>query len=418
LTTVVVAGCKSGPEDFLNRGRKLAEKKEYSRALLEFRNAARVQPKSAEPYYQAALAHLALGNYPSAYQTLIRATEIDPRHAAAQLKLAELIGSSVQSTRDSRALQEAEQRVTSALAIVPGNADALGALGLTEYLLGKPDDAVRHLEAALEKLPQQLQAARSLALIKMNQKDFASAEQVLRKATAASPKSPEAQVALARFFGLSGRVTDAETAYRAALRIDPKYGPALYDLAQLQLGGGHKEDAEKTLAALSALPDRQYRPLHAIFLFEQGKQDEALREFEAQAKADPNDREAFRRLTSAYFFSKRFPDAEKTVNAALKKNSKNTEALIARSRLYIITARFSEAERDLNQILKVQPDSAISHYLLSRVHQAKGEQLQRRDQLGEALRLDRTTWWLFQQHYPARRHHWTRFNPVRFWWCC
>jgi Tfp pilus assembly protein PilF len=387
---IVLAGCGGGSPEarYLSRGQQFVAKKDYARALLEFKNASRVQPKSAEPFYQAALAYLAMGDYRTAYMSLIHATELDPKHAAAQTKLAEVIGSSVASTRDPLALEEAEQRVQSALAIVPGNADALGALGLTEYLLGKPDDAAKHLEAALEKFPQHLESARTLAVIKLNQKDFAGAEAVLQKVVQQSPKSAEAEVALARFYLLTGRVADAEAAYRGALAIDSKYGPALLDLARIQLNTGHKVEAEVLLVTLSTLPDKQYRPLHAIYLFEQGKQDDAIKEFEQQFKANPNDRDAFERLASAYFFTKRFPETENLVNAALKKNPKNSDALLERSRLYIITAKFAEAKADLNNVLKFQPDSATAHYLLSKVFQSQGDQRGRRSQLDEALRLN------------------------------
>lgn len=390
LLASLVAGCRSASSEgqFLSRGKQLIDKKEYARAILEFRNASRLQPKSAEPYYQAALAYLGMGDYQTAYLSLIRATELDPKHQGAQQKLAEIIGSNAAGTRDANVLKSVEQRVQSALAILPDNADVLGALGVTEYLLGRPDDATKHLQAALQKFPKHLQSAKALATIKLNQNDLAGAEEVLRKVAQEPPQSAEAQVALGRFYEMNRRGSDAEAAYRRAVSINPGYGPALRDLAQLQLRSGQKADAEKTLVALSALPDKQYRPVHAIFLFEQGRQDEAIHEFERQVRDDKEDREALSRLISAYFFTKRFPEAENTINAALKKNPKNSAALIQRCQLYVITSKFAEAQVDLNQVLKLQPDLPAAHYLLSKVYQARGQRPLRRDQLAETLRLE------------------------------
>src|SRR5713226_3450807 len=234
LATLTLVSCKPGssPERYLDRGKKLIEKKQYDRAILELRNASRLNPKSAEPYYQAGLAYLALGDYRMGYQSLLRATERDPKHAGAQTKLAEIIGSSVMNTRDPQALKEAEQRVQSALAIVPDSGEALNALGVTEYMLGKSEDAIKHLESALEKLPQNLQASRSLAMIKVRQKDFTGAEQVLKKSVADSPKSAEAQLALAQFFVFAQRPADAEAAYHQASNIDSKNAVALLGLAR------------------------------------------------------------------------------------------------------------------------------------------------------------------------------------------
>src|SRR5262249_9716124 len=151
------------------------------RAILEFQNALRLQPKNAEPYYELGLASLAQGNYRGAYQNLLAATELDPGNVKAQRKLAEVIGLSVGEARDTRQLQAAEKRVEGILAIIPDSGEALGSLGTTEYLLGQPEAALKHLEAALEKVPHNVQAARSIAMIKIQQKDFAGAEQVLRK---------------------------------------------------------------------------------------------------------------------------------------------------------------------------------------------------------------------------------------------
>jgi tetratricopeptide (TPR) repeat protein len=385
--SVILSNCRAGssPEQYLSRAKKLIDQKQYDRALLELKNAARANPKNAEPYYQAGLAYLALGDYRMAYQSLLRATDLDPKHVGAQTKLAEIIGSSVANTRDPQALKEAEQRVQSVLAIVPNSGEALGALGLTEYLLGKPEDATKHLEIALEKVPQNLQASRSLAMIKIRQKDFTGAEQILKKAAADSPKSASAQLALAEFFIVAQRPTDADAAYHQALNIDPNDGPALLGLARLQFSLGKKDEAEKTLIALSALPDREYKPLHAIYLFDQGRQDEAIKEFERQAAQDSKDRLAFTRLVSAYFVVKRFPEAERAVNIALKRNPKDVTALLEQSKLYLITAKFSEAETDLNQVLKSDPNSATAYYLLSKVYMARGQQLPARQQLGKAL---------------------------------
>src|SRR5215469_1113134 len=388
LPMALLVGCRATEGTYLARGKQLAEKKEYARALLEFKNASRLNPKSPEPYYQAGLALLAMGDYQGAYRNLVAATEMDSKYTAAQLKVAEIIGSSVTSSKDPQNLQDAEKRVQSILAIVPDSVEALSALGITEYMLGKPDDALKHLEAALEKFPQHLQSASALAMIKLKQNDFAGAEQVVKKVADESPRSAEAQVALGRFYTANRMASEAEAAYRRALNIDAKYGPALLDLAQLQIRTGRQLDAEKTLAALSALPDKQYRHVHAVFLFEQGKQDEALKEFEVQAKDDPKDREAFLRLTSAYFFTKRFPDAEKAINAALKRNSRDTSALLERSRLYLITARSSEAETDLNQVLRIEPNSATAHYLLAKVNVARGRPLAGSQELSRALDLN------------------------------
>ena len=76
LLGILMGGCSRSPEKqsakFLARGKVLLEKKEYPSALIEFRNASRLQPNSAEPYYQAALVLLAMGDHRIWYAGLLR----------------------------------------------------------------------------------------------------------------------------------------------------------------------------------------------------------------------------------------------------------------------------------------------------------------------------------------------------------
>jgi tetratricopeptide (TPR) repeat protein len=383
----LLTGCRSGSAEvqYLDRGKELLAKKEYARAILEFKNATRLQPKDAEPYYQTGLVYLAMGDYQSGYQLLRKAAEVDPKHVKAQEKIAEIIADNVSNTKDPQQLQAAETQVRSVLARVPDSSKALSALGLTEYSMGKSEQAAKDLETALEKAPQNLTAASGLALINMKNKNFHNAEEILKKAAADSPQSADAQLALGRFYVSMRRNSDAETAFRKALTIDPKFGPALLALASIQFVSDRKKEAETTLAALSALPDKQYRLFHADYLFQQGNVDEAIKELEQQAAADPKDRDVFTRLTSAYFAAKKFPEAERAIKAALKRNPKDVNALLDRSKLYLATAKTSEAETDLNQVLQFDPNSAIAHYLLSKVFATRGQQLAARQQLSKAL---------------------------------
>ena len=58
----VFCGCGRSPatlrDKYLNSGKQFLQKQDYSRALIEFKNAARVMPKDAEPHYRAGLVYL------------------------------------------------------------------------------------------------------------------------------------------------------------------------------------------------------------------------------------------------------------------------------------------------------------------------------------------------------------------------
>lgn len=381
-------GCGTSPEakgaKFLKRGQALLAQKDYPRALLEFRNASRAMPKDAEPYYQMGLTYLESGDAASAVHAFERATTLNPKHSAAQLKLAEFMTAS----RDQNIVQQAVTRLQGAFGDSPNNPEAINTLAIAEWKLGKPEDAAQRLEEALKKFPTHLQSSVTLARMKVSARDWGGAEAVLKKAVADAPQSSPAEVALGELYISMRLPARAEAELKRAVQLDPQNGPALQGLGALQVSGKQMVQAEQTFKQLSALPEKAYKPLHALFLYHFGNREAALTEFAALAKADPADREARTRLVAVYFSLNRFSEAENALAAALKRNPKDTDALQQRAELRLRSGKTDDAEKDLKTVLHFSPDSAPAHVALSRVYDAKGLGNNQQQELQEALRLN------------------------------
>ena len=327
---------------------------------------------------------MAAGDFGNAASNFRKATELNPKHTGAQLKLAQLMATSNQKD----ILEEAQKRTQGVLSLLPGDAEALNVLAITELRLGKPESAEAHLEQALKKSPTDLKSSVILAQTRLARKDTAGAEEALKQAVAKAPKSPEPSVYLGGFYLALGKTAEAEQQFRHALQIDPKHGPALLALGGMQVRAGQNEQAEQTYRQVSGLPDKQYRPIHALYLFQTGKRDQAIVEFEKLFKQDPADRNVRTDLVKAYLSLNRVGDAEKVLTAALKKNGLDVDALMQRSRIYLGSGKYTQAETDLNQILHFRNDSAEAHYLLAKVQQARGNTAMQKQEFGEALRVD------------------------------
>jgi Flp pilus assembly protein TadD len=63
---------------YVEAGKKLAEKKQYARAILEFRNAVAAMPQDAESYYQLGRAYAANREFQTAGNVLQKALELNP----------------------------------------------------------------------------------------------------------------------------------------------------------------------------------------------------------------------------------------------------------------------------------------------------------------------------------------------------
>jgi len=116
-------------------------RRDYARAILQFKNACQAMPGDAEPYYQLGLAYVATHDYQAAAGALLKATELNPKHEGAQLKLSELM----LATRNKAYITEATDRLATILGNSPGNVEAIDWLALGEWESGKADSAAKRL---------------------------------------------------------------------------------------------------------------------------------------------------------------------------------------------------------------------------------------------------------------------------------
>jgi len=397
VATLMCFGCARSPEAksarYIETGKKLLQQKDVPRALLQFRNAVQVTPKSAEAHYQLGLAYMEASDPRNGYASFRRVLELDPKHKAAQLHVAQMMSMS----NDPALLKDAQQRLqallqdnaddATGLHTLPA-ADVLSALAVAELRLGNLDDAAVTLERVLASAPRELTASILLARAKLAQKDEKGAEEVLKKACEAAPKSAEARVVLGQLYLSQRRLPAAEEEFKKAVELNSESAIALNNLARLQMFAGRSEDAEKSFRRLSELSNTTYKWNYAYFLLRQGRRDESLREFERVASANPDDRLARTRLVAAYYSFGRPQDAEKLLNGALKKNANDIDALLQKGELLIRTGKFAEAEASLNNVLRLKPDSGEAHYVVGRMFQARGANYRDRQELTGALRLN------------------------------
>jgi tetratricopeptide (TPR) repeat protein len=388
LLLAVLCGCQRSPEvlrdRFLSSGKQFLQKQDYARAILDFKNAARAMPKDAEPYYELGVASEASGDLRTAVASFRKALSLNPNHAGAQLKLAQLMTIS----NNQGYLKDAETRLSALKQSEPASLEVLDSLALAQLKLGETDKAVENLQQAVANAPGELRSSILLAQTKLAQHDTNGAEAVLKNACEAAPKSAQARVVLGELYLSEQKIPEAEAEFQRALAIDPKSGEALLQLGNVYNSTGRKQEAEQTFQRLANSGELRYKPVHAQFLFQEGRQDEAVREFEALAKQNPSDRVARTRLIAAYQVVKRNVDAQKILDEVLKKDPKDLDALLQRSEIFVRTNKFAQAEADLNQVLHLQPDSAEAHYIRAQLDRTRGENLTYRQELSEVLRLN------------------------------
>ena len=384
---LLTAGCLKSPDekyaDYMASGKQYMEKGDYGAALIEFKNAARVKSTEAEPFYQIALCNDRRGQTQEAVLAAQAAVKIDPNHVEANLLLArymvQLGGPDI--------LPQAEELINGVLADERNNSEALFVLAATRARLGSAQDAENLLQEALRNSPEHLQSSMALARLKLTEGDTAGAEKILKDAVANASDKREAKIALGQFYLGQNRNDEGRAQFEEILTEDPKYGPALLGLGMLYVKAGDKAKAEEVYKRASEVPGELYKPLYAQILMLNGKQDEAVAEYERLVEANPSDRALRSRLVSAYVQTEKEAEAEKLLSEVLTDTPNDADARLQRAEVFRRTGRLQRAQEDLAAALEYRPNSHQAHFLLAKIYQELGDSRLQRQELDEALRI-------------------------------
>ncbi|HVX67704.1 MAG TPA: tetratricopeptide repeat protein [Bryobacteraceae bacterium] len=388
LVALGAAGCRRSPqaqaELYMAGGIRRAAAGDYSRAMLEFRNAAKHAPRDARPYYRLALCYLELDDPAGTIVSLQRALQLNPDYLEAQLKTAELLV----ATRRPEALRMAVEKLNQILSRHPGEPAALQMRAQAELASGNLDDA----EKTLSQLPgggRQGDAGRLRALLLMARKDFAGAEALLKQEAQSRPDSVPAAIALGRLYRILGRAEDAGTQFRRVLRAHDTEPQALLELAAMRIEAGRRNEARPYFEKLGALPQPRYKLALVRFLAETGRHAEAMEKLEQLYRDFPRDRAVRTTLVRSYVAQGRGSEARQILDRALEASRSDADALVQRAGLHLKEGRLRQANDDLMNLLRNRPESAEGHYLLAQVYRERGLPALEKQELYEALRLEK-----------------------------
>lgn len=142
---------------------------------------------------------------------------------------------------------------------------------------------------------------------------------------------PDARVALGNFFARQANAAEAETEYRAALRLDPSFAAAAINLADLYRLLGRDSDGEPVLREALTRSPRDASLHHALGLMHvrQKRTDAALDDLRQAAALDPDQARYAYVYAVALNSTGRRDDALAVLNDALLQHPNNLELLSA-----------------------------------------------------------------------------------------
>jgi predicted O-linked N-acetylglucosamine transferase (SPINDLY family) len=272
--------------------------------------------------------------------------------------------------------QQAEILYRQALAVDPGHADSLHQLGVLALQSGQPDRALACFDQAIKLQPM-------------------------------APYHNDRGNALRHL----GRLSDAEAAYREALRLRGRFPDALNNLCTALLMLGRFADAEvcgrKAVRLKPDSPEAHNYLGHA--LSQLGRIAEAEACYRAALRLNPNSPDAWNNLGCCLKDLDRAADAEPCFRAALRLQPNSAEALANLADALHKLERSEEAESCCRAALRLKTDFPTAHNTLGSILGALGHLAEAEASCRAALRLqpnfalahNNLGWILVKQRRPA-----------------
>ena len=385
----LLAGCATGtPESrealHLQKGREYRDKKDFRKAVVEFKVASQNKPKDPEPLYELGMTYLRAGSAKQALETFQDVAKLDPKHSATQFELALFkVGSNKPAI-----VAEARAALRLHLKDHPDDAEAMGSLALAEAKLGNRDEALRLIFASVAKNPANLRPAGVLIGLFTAKGDLDTAKSISRKLAEMLPNSADAATLRAQVSLASKDVPDADAQLNHALELKRDFRPALQLQLRREIMKNDPANAEQTTAALAKLPEERVWAAYARLLLAEKKQNEAVSEYQRIVKEHPDSRALHDEYSAVLMSIGRNREAEAATSETLAKNPKDTAALIQRATIRVDLGDTEGASKDINTLRGLKALSPQLSYQQSRIFAARGESVKQGDALAEALRFN------------------------------
>lgn len=350
MIALVLAGCARSPEAkkarYLERGNRYFKQEQYREAIIEYRNALRIEQKNPIATRQLGLTYYELGQIALAFRFLTAAQELEPDHTDVRLKLATIY---VLGGRPDDATAQVEE----VLKKEPQNLDALLLWASSANTPQEIEAALAHLRSVQPALGSPAKLHLALAGLYLKKRDTAAAAREFRDAVTREPKSVEAHAALGNFHVSRREMAEAERAFRTAADLAPPGSPTRVRLADFYI--------------------LMRRP------------DEARRVLTENTEKAPDSLPAWRLLAQLNFAEGKLDEAGKALDVVLKKSPSDVDGRLLRGRIHLVRNETAAAIQEFQAVLKSEPRMSAARYQLALAHLQNGNIQQAKTELRDVV---------------------------------
>ena len=312
------------------------QKKDYRAAALEYRGVVNQDNRNGVAHQKLARAYQQLGATDQAWKEFVRAADLLPDNAEAQLDAAEALLVTGQ-------YDDAKGRAEKTVVRDPKNVRAHTIRGLATAGLKDTDSAVNEIQKALELDPSRATTYANLGALQLVRGRSEEAEAAMKQAVLLAPTAAAPRLALANFYWLSNRPAEVETTLKEALAVSPGDPAINRGLAVLYIVTGRAAEAEAPLKVYGDRGGPEAKLTLADYYIEHNRPQDALPILTSLSTVKEAHAAAQARLAGIDYIQDRRTDAYAKVDALLKEDPKNVQVQVLKARWLLLEKRNDEA---------------------------------------------------------------------------
>ncbi len=368
---LVSSACSRDPEvakkAFFDKANAYAGQQKYEEAKVEYLNAIQQDPKFGEARLRLAQTYMRLGDPAKALGEFVKAADLLPNDATAQLSAGNLLLAAKQ-------YEDAQTRAKQVLKQDPRNVDAQLLLGSATAGMKDVESAITEVEEAVTMDPARAGPYSKLGTLQLARGNLPAAEKAFKNALSIEPNSSKTNLALGNFYLATGRLEEGEKYLKQAVALDPKSVLANRALVSLYVGTNRPKDAEGPLKALAdSAPDSRGQAVLGKYYSALGRLKDARTVFEKLQNDTQFGPEARVELARIDVLEGHAPEAHKRLDAILQKDPNNVGALVLKGSILINERKLDEALTRIKAAVAADPTSVLAQYLLGILYQSRKE---------------------------------------------
>src|SRR5690242_6406718 len=330
----------------LQAGIEADKQRNVAVAIAEFRKVTELDPALPAGFVNLGQAYMESHDYGNAVPALKHALQLEPNLAPAHLLLGYALLAQGYAAQAIPHLQKVNEQ---------------GALGIAQIEAGDLPEAVKNLQAALDKRPNDPDL-----LYYLGRASGLLSKQSIDTLLAGYPDSARTHQALAENHYVLRQMLQAEKEYKEALRLKPDTPHLHLELGLVYAGASQWDKAEQEFRAETRLQPGNAEAFYRVgdALLQQGKAQEARVELERADHLKPGMPETLYALGKAASLSGDPARAEKAwreVISVEKESSLAAQAHFELAGLYRKQGKAAEAEREMQEFTKLQNSAGQSN---------------------------------------------------------